>query len=82
MGPTFEDLGRGVKRGEVIPTLLVGSLLLLVLLSAGVILAVMSSYLGPECIEWEETGGMTCIAVGEGVTNCMPNKRCVRYAKE
>jgi hypothetical protein len=81
MGPTFEDLGRGVKRGEVIPTLFAGSLLLLVLLSVGVILAVMSSYLGPECIEWEETGGMTCIT-NAGVTNCVPNKRCVRYAEE
>lgn len=79
MGPTFKDLFDGVKRGGVLPTLLVMSLLLLAL-SIG--LALVLVLVTPECAQWEETGGMTCITVGEGVTQCNPNLRCVRYVEE
>lgn len=34
------------------------------------------------CVEWKETGSMTCIEAMKGITTCSPDKKCIRWRSD
>ena len=76
--PTWRNLWRDAKGGNVFAggVIVFGLALLLALVVAfGLVM-----FSEDRCLQWEPTGGMRCYPVGlQGMTECVPAKKCVEW---
>lgn len=76
----WKAFGADVRGGSPLARFAGGAVALLIVVLAGAV--AWAIFAGANCLRWEETGGMTCVEIADGISNCTPNRECVEWRDE